>query len=112
MNTTDITNPALGKTLNSYLSGPSTFFDVFLPRFITIGWIVGVLFFVYYFMTGAIQVISSEGDKTSLENARHKITHAIVGLVVLFALFAFLRVVETVFGIKILTLDIGALLIQ
>jgi len=63
-------------------------------------------------ITGAIQWISSGGDKQALESARNKISNALVGIVILFAVFAIINLIETFFGINIMTLDMGALVIQ
>jgi len=40
---------------------------------------------------GAIQWISSGGDKASVEAARGKVMNAIIGLIVLFVVFALIK---------------------
>lgn len=107
--TNEITNPALGSLTNQ--SGISFFQDV-IPRFVTLGIIIGALIFFFMLITGAISWISSGGDKQSLETARSKITNALVGLVILFALFAAIKLIERFFGISILSLDIASLIIR
>ncbi|MBI3443114.1 hypothetical protein HY008_00380 [Candidatus Woesebacteria bacterium] len=51
---------------------------------ITIGLISAVagIWFIFNVITGALQIIGSEGDKGALENARRKITYGIIGIVV------------------------------
>jgi len=105
-----ITNPALGPSLQS-MSGVGFFQDL-LPRMVGLAFLVGVLVFFFIMMLGAIQWITSGGDKAGLESARGKITSAIVGVVILFSLFALLKIIEDFFGINILVLDIGPLMIQ
>lgn len=109
-----IKNPALGKNLNWSLvyESPVWFFQTFIPKLLTLGLIIGVLFFLFVLIMGAIQWISSGGDKNALEAAKHKITNAIIGIVILFSIFAVLALIENFFGISILTLDIGSLKIQ
>lgn len=109
MSSDSITNPVL----NSNLQGKTglQFFQTFLPKLLTLGLIIGVLFFFFVLVVGAIQWISSGGDKNALEEAKHKITNAIVGIVILFSIFAILKLIENFFGISILTLDIGSLAI-
>lgn len=107
--TNEITNPALGSLTNQ--TGVS-FFQSLLPRIVTLGLIIGVLIFFFTLIMGAIQWISSGGDKQSLEAARGKISNALIGLVILFAAFAIIKLIERFFGIPILTLDIGRLIIQ
>ena len=115
-NSTDITNPALGDFLNNFATathaGPTAFFNYFLPKLVVLAFILGSIIFFFMLITGAIQWISSGGDKGALEGARGKITNALVGLLILFAAFAVIKLIEGFFGISILTLDIGPLIIQ
>jgi hypothetical protein len=105
-----ISNPALRGSLQGETG--ISFFQKFIPNAVGIGFLIGVLLFFFYMIMGAISWISSGGDKTALETARSRITQAITGLIVLLSLFALLKVIETFFGINILTLDIGPLQIQ
>lgn len=105
-----ITNPALGPSLQSKTG--IEFIQDLVPRMVGLAFLVGVLVFFFIMITGAIQWITSGGDKTALEGARGKITNAIVGVVILLSLFALLKVIEDFFGINILALDIGPLMIQ
>ncbi len=110
-----ITNPALGPTLQEWLKGENpgaTFFQNFLPNLITLGLIAGSVIFFFMLLLGAIGWITSGGDKAAVESARGRITSAIIGLVIMFALFAIVLVIEQFFGTNILTLDIGALKIE
>ena len=107
--TNEITNPALGSLTNQ--TGVS-FFSKIVPKFVVLALIAGALIFFFMLVTGAIQWISSGGDKQALEGARGKISNALIGLVILFALFAIVKLIERFFGISILTLDIGKLVIQ
>jgi hypothetical protein len=68
--------------------------------------------FFFVLLTGAISWITSGGDKQALEGARSKITNGLIGLVILFVAFAVIQFIESFFGIKILTIDIGSLIIQ
>lgn len=110
-NATDITNPAIGKLNNLAGKNGVGFFQTFLPKLLTLGLIIGILIFFFIMIIGAIQWISSGGDKNALEEAKHKITNALIGIVILFSIFAILKVIENFFGISILTLDIGSLVI-
>lgn len=102
-----ITNPALGPELTA-LTGEG-FFQKFLPMAIGLAFIIGALIFFSILIIGAIQWTTSGGDKQALESAKGKITNAFVGLVLLFAAFAVIKLIEGFFGIDILLLDIGAL---
>ncbi len=110
-----INNPALGTTLTQMLSVPDTavfFFNKLLTQFIGLTFVAGTVIFFFMFLWGAIQWISSGGDKQALEGARGRITSALVGLVILFASFAIIKLIEGFFKVHILTLDIGPLVIQ
>ncbi len=105
----EITNPALGG-LGS-LSG-AEFFQRLIPALVGLALLAGVLVFLFILITGAIQWITSGGDKQALESARGKISNALIGIIILFAVFAVIRLIETFFHINILTLDIGPLVIR
>jgi hypothetical protein len=107
--TNEITNPALRTLTNQ--SGVS-FLQSTFSKFITMGLIVGSLIFFFMLIMGAIQWMSSGGDKGALEGARGKITNALIGIIIFFSVFAVVKIIEGFFGIKILTLDIGSLIIQ
>ena len=111
---TSITNPALSIPLQDILlnRGPAAFFQALIPRLVGLAFVIGVLAFFFIMIIGAIQWISSGGDKAAIEGARGKIANALVGVVILFALFALLKVLEDFFGINILALDIGPLKIE
>lgn len=90
-----ITNPVLNQNpANQGLS----FFQRFIPNALTMGLIIGSVIFVWMLVWGAIDWISSGGDKAKLESARNKVTNAIIGVVVLFALYAVANLVSTFFG--------------
>ncbi|HJX59325.1 hypothetical protein A2V61_01780 [Candidatus Woesebacteria bacterium RBG_19FT_COMBO_47_8] len=106
----EINNPALGPALQG--KSGAGFFQAFIPSLVGIAFVIGTLVFFFVMLAGAIQWITSGGDKAGLEGARGKIVNALVGFIVLLATFALLKVIEDFFGINILTLDIGPLQIQ
>lgn len=108
-----INNPILNQNLQDIAQNQSagSFFALFLPRLVMMGLTIGVLIFFFIMIVGAIQWISSGGDKNALEEAKHKITNAVIGIFILFSVFAILKVIENFFGISILTLDISSLAI-
>lgn len=58
---------------------------------------MGSLFFVIYFITGAFSWITSGGDKGKLENARNRITQAVVGMIILVGSFVILGFISDTF---------------
>ena len=66
--------------------------------------IYGLAFFML--VIGGIRYITSGGDKAQTEAARGQITAALIGLVIVFAAWAIISLVNAFFGINILQLDI------
>lgn len=62
--------------------------------------VVGFLTAMIFLMTGAFHWITSGGDKTSLESARNKIIHSLVGLIVLASVWAMMTVISQFLGIS------------
>lgn len=102
-----INNPILGPGLQN-LSGVG-FFQRLVPALVGLGFVIGVVIFFFIMLAGAIQWITSSGDKAAIEAARSKLTNALVGIVILFSLFAIVSVIENFFGINILQINIAGL---
>lgn len=60
--------------------------------------IVAALLAFFFLILGGIQWITSGGDKSGMEAARNKITHAIVGLVIVGAAWAIMILVQNFLG--------------
>jgi len=65
--------------------------------------IVAAVLFFFLLVLGGIKWITSGGDKGQTEGARNQITAALVGLVIVFAAWAIVQLVETFFGVSILS---------
>ncbi|PIV01582.1 hypothetical protein COS54_00790 [Candidatus Shapirobacteria bacterium CG03_land_8_20_14_0_80_39_12] len=72
--------------------------------------ILAALLFFFMLVVGGIQWIVSGGDKTGSENARKKITSALVGLVIVFSAWAIVKLIGALFGIEILNFTIPQLI--
>ena len=107
--------PALaqGDTIN--LNPPSGWeglnFD--LPSLVTAGirmiLVVAALISFVFLVIGGIKWITSSGDKEATAGAQGTITAALIGLVIVFSAWAIMKLIETFFGIDILTLTIPAI---
>lgn len=71
--------------------------------------IVAALIAFLYLILGGIQWITSGGDKSAMESARNKITHAIVGLVIVGSAWAIMLLVQSFLGVRIIDNDNFAL---
>lgn len=105
-----ITNPALGPVLNS--NSGTDFVSKLIPSLIGLIFVVGIIIFFFMLLISAIQWMTSGGDKASVEAARGRLTQAIIGIVILFSAFAIIKVIEGFFGLNILSIDIGPLIVK
>lgn len=95
----ELTNPVveggLGSGSQDAASG-STFAEYFV--FFWNGLIsIGALMVLIFFIWGAIEWIGSGGDKGKVENARNRITQAVIGLIVLVGSYAIVGFLGEIF---------------
>ena len=64
--------------------------------------IIAALLAFLYLILGGISWITSGGDKAAMETARNKITHAIVGLIIVGAAWAIMVLIQNFLGVTIL----------
>lgn len=107
-----ISNPVIGDKLNLLFNLPELYIGNLLSKVVGLLFIAGGVSFFFMFVIGAISWIMSGGDKAHLESAKGRITSAIVGFVLLISTFAIIKLIEKFFGISILSIDIGPLVIQ
>ena len=109
INMEGITNVALSDQLLNYLdmdTGSSEFFENLIAGGIVLGFTLGSLIFLGIMMLGGIQWITSGGDKASIESARGRVTSGIIGLVILFSVFAVVLAVEYFFKVNLTTFNL------
>lgn len=68
--------------------------------------VIAALIFFFMLVLGGIRYITSGGDKGQTEAARGQITAALIGLVIVFAAWAIINLVNLFFGVNILSLNI------
>ena len=64
--------------------------------------LVVALIFFFVLIMGGLKWVMSGGDQKNVESARNQITNALIGLAIVFATFAIMKLIETIFGITIL----------
>ena len=99
-------NRALGNYLQ-YFSG-EYFIQSLVPGLITLIIVIGFVVFIFMFLISAVNWISSGGDKTSTAAARERLTQAIIGLVILLSAYAIFNLVETIFGVNLLSINFSS----
>ncbi len=65
------------------------------------GWfmVIAVIFLIYHIINGGLRLVTSQGDAKKVEEGRQSITYAIIGAVIVFSIFAVLKLLGMVFGI-------------
>jgi hypothetical protein len=66
--------------------------------------VVAAVVFFFILVIGGIRWIASGGDKAATEGARNQITAALIGLVIVFAAWAIVSLINVFFGINIFSL--------
>jgi len=69
--------------------------------------IVAALAFFFILIIGGIKWITSGGDKGKVEGARSQITAGLIGLVIVFAAWAILSIVENFFHVNLRSFNLN-----
>lgn len=73
---------------------------------ITLAMVIASIVAFGFLIFGGIMWITSGGDKSKTEQARNTITAALVGLIIVFGSWAIMQIIEAVFGVSILQLNL------
>ena len=90
---------------DSYSTNPDWFNERFtdiIGTILDIVMVVGALMLLLYLLWGALSWITSAGDKTKTEEARNRMTSAIIGIIILSSAVALFMFVQQILGICIL----------
>lgn len=68
--------------------------------------IIALIITFFFLIVGGIKWITSGGDKAQVEEARNQITNAIIGLAIVIAAWAIMKLIGFFFGIDPFALDI------
>lgn len=99
-----INNPALSGSIQS-LNG-SGYLNKFLPMLINALFIIASLLTFFLLIFGAIQYLLSGGEKAAVESAKNRITHALIGLVLVFCVYALYKLIGDFFGLNLTTINL------
>ncbi len=90
--------------------GGVAFLQNFLSAFLIMSFILGIVAFLFFLLSGGIDWITSGGDKANTEKAKNKISNALIGLFILLSLYAFIDLfVGRIFNLNLLSFHIGQL---
>lgn len=106
----DISNPVLSPKIKAL--GGGEFLALLVKNLLTLFLIVAGVVALFMLIIGGIRWILSSGDKAQLEQARSQVTHALIGLVLVFCSFAIIKLIGSFFGIELLTFDLSPLFLK
>lgn len=95
-----IENPALKGDLGS--GEPAGIFGRFIGSWWGLAYVAGGIIFIIYLAWGAIEWSIAGSNKDRVENAKNKITNALIGLTLLAGSFALIKAVGSILGVDIL----------
>ena len=90
-----IENPLLTKNTEGL-----EFAEQVFPFIIRVLIFLGFIAFLVQFLLGGIKWINSQGDKNKIEESQKQLTYSFVGLFVVLSIFAVIKVIGAVFGVK------------
>lgn len=96
-----INNPALPKLSNKTPKQAPELLGTFITGIIGLILVFSTLFALAQLLQGGLEWISSGGDKTGLDNARNRITNALIGLILVFAAWSLFVVILKFLGISL-----------
>ncbi len=101
-------NPIIGDNAPQYQAASNGNYvfviQKYLQIFVLLGFIVGSVIFFFMLLFGAIEYLTAGGEKEKTGNAAKRITNAIIGLAILFSLFAVVKIIKLIFGVDLLGL--------
>jgi hypothetical protein len=62
--------------------------------------VFGIVYFCWFIFMAAFHMIDSWGDTKKIEDSKREFTYGFLGLTVLFSLFAILKLIGHIFGLK------------
>lgn len=101
-----LTNPALSGDLGGVGApgsiSPADVLGRFLSSWWGVAYVAGGIIFLLYLMWGGIEWAIAGSNKDRIENAKNKISNALIGLLLIAASYALIKLVGFVLGIDIL----------
>ena len=95
---------SIGKQSVIGAANTSKVIETFIVNFIRIGFVAGSVIFVFMLIWGSIEYIMAGGAKEKTGNAAKRITNALIGIALLFSVFAIVYLANKLFGIDLLML--------
>jgi len=101
-----LTKPIIAKINNPLLKNQNiaansgSYVNSVIQTFVSLLIIVGVIYFVINFILAGYHMISSQGDPKKFEEAQKSLTYSILGIALIFIVFAIIKLIGYIFGIE------------
>lgn len=104
----EIQNPSIKSSVGSGLGGDKdvTVLAVYITNFVKIMFIVGTISLFFMLLLGAFEYVTAGGEKDKVGNSTKRMSNAIIGIILMLSAYAIFRLINTVFGINILNLEV------
>ncbi len=83
--------------------GALTNLESFISNIIGVLTVFGAIFFIVYFLIAALAWVTSGGDSGKLQNARERMLHGVLGLIILVAAYGIVGLIGSIIGFDILS---------
>lgn len=104
--TNPVLPPVLGGGSSPDISGGTRAIGELIVRLLDLIFIFAFIFALFGVILGGVQWVTSSGDKANLENARNKIVHSLLGLIIVASTWAIMNIVAQFFGLNLKSLPI------
>jgi hypothetical protein len=94
-----ICNPVLKNCETEIQQRPTAYINDVIQSLISVFFIFGLIYFIYHFVLSGYSMVSSMGDPKKYEAAQHALLYSLIGIAIIFSVFALLRLVGYLFGI-------------
>lgn len=92
-----INNPVLKNKNIAADSG--SYVNGIIQTFVSLLIIIGVIYFIINFILAGYHMISSQGDPKKFEEAQKSLTYSLLGIALIFIVFAIIKLIGYIFGI-------------
>jgi len=93
-----IINPAI-KNSATIVNQPGNYVNNVIQAIFTIFFIVALFYFIWHFIMSAYHMIASQGDPEKWKTAQKSILHSLIGIFLVFSIFAILKFAGTILNI-------------
>lgn len=106
-----LNNPAISNFAGKIPSSKDAIpvLNKYVGNFITLAFGLSGILLLFMLLWGAYEYITSGSDKEATQKATKRITTALIGICILFSVYAIIAVVETLFGLKLTSIGIPSI---